>query len=83
MKGIQKGAYKLEIQAFVRSKGVEDAYNEFVAGAEDIKAWIYAGDKKQKVKSIFGWHEEGDEAPTETKSWSSVGSDPNGGFLTL
>ncbi len=76
LKGIQRGAYKLEIQAFVRSKGVEDAYNEFAAGAEDIKAWIYAGDKKQKVKSIFGWHAEGDEAPTETKSWSSVGSDP-------
>ena len=75
LKGIQKGAYKLEIQAFVRSKGVEDAYNEFVAGAEDIKAWIYAGDKKQKVKSIFGWHAE-NEAPSTSESWSNVGTDP-------
>lgn len=75
LKGIQRGAYKLEIQAFVRSKGVEDAYNEFVAGAEDIKAWIYAGDKKQKVKSIFGWHAE-NEAPSTSDSWSKVGTDP-------
>ena len=75
LKGIQRGAYKLEIQAFVRSKGVEDAYNEFVAGAEDIKAWIYAGDKKQKVKSIFGWHAE-NEAPSTSDSWSNVGTDP-------
>lgn len=75
LKGIQKGAYKLEIQAFVRSKGVADAYNQYVAQEEDIKAWIYAGDKKQKVKSIFDWHAEVD-LPSETPSWSSVGSDP-------
>lgn len=75
LKGIQKGAYQLEIQAFVRSKGVDDAYNEFVAGAEDIKAWVYAGDKKQKVKSLFDWHAE-IEAPSTTPSWSKVGSDP-------
>lgn len=75
LKGIQKGAYKLEMQAFMRSEGVSNAYNNYVAGTETIPAWIYAGDNKQAVNSIFAWHAD-DAAPSTSDSWSEVGTDP-------
>lgn len=76
LKGIQKGAYKLELQAFMRFGGADAAYQNYVAQTENIPAYIYAGDYKQTVKSIFDWHAEG-EAPTTSTSWSNIaGTDP-------
>ena len=70
---IQKGAYQLEIQAFMRPSSAETSYSNWEAGNKETPAYIYAGDNKVMVKSICDFMIEGTEAPTNTKSWSNVG----------
>lgn len=73
LKGIQKGAYQLEIQAFMRSGYAETAYANWEAGNKETPAWIFAGDNKVMVNSICQTMFEG-EAPTSSDSWSNVGN---------
>ena len=73
LKGIQKGAYQLEIQAFMRPGSAETAYANWEAGNKETPAYIFAGDNKVMVKSICDFMIEGAEAPTSSESWSNVG----------
>ena len=73
LKGIQKGAYQLEIQAFMRPGSAETAYANWEAGNKETPAYIFAGDNKVMVKSICDFMIEGAEAPTASDSWSNVG----------
>lgn len=73
LKGIQKGAYQLEIQAFMRPGSAETAYSNWEAGNKEVPAYVYAGDNKATVKSICDFMIEGSEAPTASDSWSNVG----------
>ena len=73
LKGIQKGAYQLEIQAFMRPGSAETAYANWEAGNKETPAYIFAGDNKVMVKSICDFMIEGAEAPTSSDSWSNVG----------
>lgn len=73
LKGIQKGAYQLEIQAFMRPGSAETAYANWEAGNKETPAWIFAGDNKVMVNSICQTMFEG-EAPTTSDSWSNVGN---------
>ena len=73
LKGIQKGAYQLEIQAFMRPGSAETAYANWEAGNKETPAYIFAGDNKVMVKSICDFMIEGTEAPTASESWSKVG----------
>lgn len=73
LKGIQKGAYQLEIQAFMRPGSAETAYANWEAGNKETPAYIFAGDNKVMVKSICDFMIEGTEAPTTSDSWSNVG----------
>lgn len=72
LKGIQKGAYQLEIQAFMRPGSAETAYANWAAGNQDTPAWIFAGDNKVTVNSICQTMYT--EQPSGTDSWSNVGS---------
>lgn len=73
LKGIQKGAYQLEIQAFMRPGSAETAYANWEAGNKETPAYIFAGDNKVMVKSICDFMIEGTEAPTASVDWSNVG----------
>ena len=73
LKGIQKGAYQLEIQAFMRPGSAETAYANWEAGNKETPAWIFAGDNKVMVNSICQTMFEGG-APTTSDSWSNVGN---------
>lgn len=72
LKGIQKGAYQLEIQAFMRPGSAETAVANWEAGNKETPAWIFAGDNKVTVNSICQTMYT--EQPSGTNSWSNVGS---------
>ena len=72
LKGIQKGAYQLEIQAFMRPGSAETAVANWEAGNKETPAWIFAGDNKVTVNSICQTMYT--EQPSGTDSWSNVGS---------
>lgn len=72
LKGIQKGAYQLEIQAFMRPGSAETAVANWEAGNKETPAWIFAGDNKVMVNSICQTMYT--EQPSGTDSWSNVGS---------
>ena len=75
--GLQKGAYRLSIQAFYRS-GYSSAsgYQAYLNGDSLTKAYIYMGLTQQRVKSIYACTFPSDITwLSRQNNWSSVGTD--------
>lgn len=52
LSNVPAGTYQFRAQAFHRPGKSEDAYNAFVKGTNSVSAYIYAGNKSQKVLHI-------------------------------
>ncbi len=75
--GLQKGAYRLSIQAFYRS-GYASAtgYQNYLNGDSLTKAYIYMGLTQQRVKSIYACtFDESVTSLSRQNNWVNVGSD--------
>lgn len=68
--GIQKGAYRVEMQAFMRMGSAANAATLWQQGDTTTKAWIYANGNETNVKSIISAAQ--DEAGTTASDWVTV-----------
>ncbi len=75
--GLQKGAYRLSIQAFYRSGFASpDGYQNYLNGDSLTKAYIYMGLTQQRVKSIYACtFPESVTSLSRENHWVNVGSD--------
>ena len=46
------GTYKVCVQGFLRPGTSADSYSDYTAGTNNVKAWLYAGSKTQKLAHI-------------------------------
>ena len=53
LKGLPKGQYRLSVQAYYRAGSNSDTYQKHKNGTEDITAWLYAGNNRQKLVSVY------------------------------
>ncbi len=71
LKDMPQGKYRLSVQAYYRTGDNWWAYNEYKNGNEDIPAYLYAGDARQKLVSVYsewlnyeiGWGSDGKHFP--------------------
>ena len=75
--GLQKGAYRLSIQAFYRSGWASsDGYQAYLNGDSLTRAYIYMGKTQQSVKSIYACtFPESITTMSRENNWVNVGSD--------
>ena len=75
--GLQKGAYRLSIQAFYRSGFASPSgYQAYLDGDSLTKAYIYMGLTQQRVKSIYACtFPESVTSLSRQNYWVNVGSD--------
>lgn len=52
LSGMPAGTYELRAQAFQRPGSSADSYNAYVAGTDNVAAYLYAGGQSTKVKHI-------------------------------
>lgn len=50
---VPNGKYKMSVQGFYRDGNADEAADRYSGGVEEIRAYIYANDKEQKLISIF------------------------------
>ena len=71
IKGLQPGAYRLSIQAWMRPGSAEETWTAYQAGNKDVPAWIYIGKTEQRIHNICDW------------TWSSPQDDETDNWVTL
>lgn len=71
IKGLQPGAYKLSIQAYMRPSTAADSWTAWKAGNKEVPAWIYIGQTEQRIHNIcdFTWSSAQDDA---TDDWVTL-----------
>ena len=55
IEGAPEGKYRMSVQAFDRTGGNENSYNDHSNGSENITANMYANDKKKKLVSVYSY----------------------------
>lgn len=50
------GHYRMSVQSYYRCQDNNNGYPKYTAGTEDITAYMYAGNTKQKLKSIYSFY---------------------------
>ena len=60
VEGLPEGVYQLELQAFYRQGGYDDAYELWAADEEEISTFMYLNDYEKAVVSIFSDQQESD-----------------------
>jgi len=77
LNGLQKGAYRLSIQAFYRSGWASaDGYQAYQNGDSLTRAYIYMGKTQQSVKSIYACtFPESVTSMSRENNWVNVGTD--------
>lgn len=73
IKGLPAGTYELKAQAFQRPGTSADSYNNYVAGTNNVVAYLYAGAKMTKIQHIAA---EAREEKLGTGAETAVGSNP-------
>lgn len=68
--GMQAGAYRLSIQAWMRPGSAEETWTAYNAGNKDVPAWIYIGKTEQRIHNICDWT--WTEAQDDQESWATL-----------
>ena len=55
LSGLPQGRYRMSVSAFFRCQDNDNGYRSHLDGNEDITGRMYAGDKNQKLTSVYSW----------------------------
>ena len=55
LSGLPQGKYRLSVQAFYRTGDNNQGYEAYTNGSENIPAYLYASDTKQKLVSVYSY----------------------------
>ena len=56
LSSLPAGHYRMSVQSYYRCQDNNNGYPKYTAGTEDITAYMYAGNTKQKLKSIYSFY---------------------------